>query len=270
MFRLLALSFALLPVAAMAQDASSPPVIPVALKDTAQIAAPPVPAQSSRDTAGSLASSPQSAPLPPAAAPTVKHPTSRRSSTAAILPFTGNLPAADLSAITSRFEGEMVAQDSFWILERRRMDQILKEQGFQQSGACDSSNCQVEVGQLLGVQKLFLGEVSRVGGLLTLTVRRVDVGTGRSETSHSLDIRGNVEDVLRLACREMALIASGVKSPDGDRSVLVAEKKNTLWPWLVGGAVVVGGGVTAAVLLSQGKSSSSASTSSETSVWVGW
>ena len=49
---------------------------------------------------------------------------------------------------------------------------LLKEQGFQQCGSCSGSDCLVEVGQLLGVQKLFLGEILQVGGLLTLTLRR--------------------------------------------------------------------------------------------------
>jgi hypothetical protein len=192
----------------------------------------------------------------------------RKIQTAAVLPFTGSLPPAELSALSNRFESEMIAQDSFLILERRRMDLILKEQGFQQTGACAGSDCQVEVGQLLGVQKVFIGEVSRVGGTTTLDVRRVDVATGRDEFGHFLDIRGSTEDVLRLGCREMALIQSGAKVPDKERSVLVAEHKTSVWPWVAGGVLLVGGGATAAILLERGSSHSSSP--SETQVWVGW
>lgn len=267
MLKALDMSFlVLIPALALAQEAplaGPPAAIP---KDSTHFV--PQAAGTARDTAPAPEAVP---PIP--ATPVASRTAPKRTSTAAILPFAGNLSASELSALTGRFESEMIARDSFWILERRRMDQLLKEQGFQQSGACGSSDCQVEVGQLLGVQKLFLGEVTRVGDLLTLTLRRVDVGTGRSEFSHALDIRGGTEDMLRLGCREMSLIASGAKTPDGDRSVLVPEKKPLLWPWLVGGAVVVGGGVTAAVLLTQDKSSSSSdskTTPGETSVWVGW
>jgi len=189
--------------------------------------------------------------------------------TAAVLPFTGSLPPSELAALSNRFESEMIGQDSFLILERRRMDLILKEQGFQQSGACAGSDCEVEVGQLLGVQKVFIGEVSRVGGTTTLDVRRVDVASGRDEFGHSLDIRGSTEDVLRLGCREMALIQSGAKVPDKDRSVLVAEHRTSIWPWVAGGALLAGGGATAAILLERGSSRSSGGPS-ETQVWVGW
>jgi len=264
-----------------AQSVASPPPVKVAVpRDSAKAFVPAIVPDTGRAPLAKADSTSASAPVlsavpavaPVATIPVISRLASKRTSTAAILPFTGDLPASELSAITGRFESEMIARDSFWILERRRMDQLLKEQGFQQSGSCSGSDCQVEVGQLLGVQKLFLGEISQVGGLLTLTLRRVDVGSGRSEFSHALDIRGTTEDMLRLGCREMSLIASGVKSPDGDRSVLVPEKKTRLWPWLLGGAVVVGGGVTAAVLLTQSKSSNStaAPLPSETSVWVGW
>ena len=193
----------------------------------------------------------------------------RRICTAAVLPFTGSLPPAELAALSNRFESELIAQDSFLILERRRMDLVLKEQGFQQSGACAGSDCQVEVGQLLGVQKVFIGEVSRVGGTTTLDVRRVDVATGRDEFGHFLDIRGSAEDVLRLGCHEMALIQSGAKVPDKERSVLVAQHRTSVWPWVAGGALLVGGGATAALLLDRG-SSRSPGGPTETQVWVGW
>ncbi len=210
----------------------------------------------------------------PAAAPTHSNASTsrKRSSTAAVLAFTGNLSPSDLAAITSRFEGEMIARDSFWVLERRRMDKILQEQGFHTSGSCTTSDCQVEVGQLLGVEHLFLGDVSKVGGILTLNLRRVEVGSGRSEFSHSLDIKGKVEDVLRHGCHEMALIASGTKKPESDRSVLVPEKAS-LWPWVAGGAVLVGGGVAAVVLLSQDEQAApdrQQTEGTETQVWVGW
>lgn len=286
MLRLLRLSvLVLLPVFAAAQDipSASPAVLP---NDSAgAIVSPPLvnavvsdsgrTAMAKADSAQKpvAAPAPTASVAPAAAVPVVSRPVSKRTSTAAILPFTGSLPASDLAALTNRFESEMIAVDSYQILERRRADQILKEQGFQQSGACGSSGCQVEMGQLLGVQKLLLGDVSQVGNVLTLTVRRVDVATGASEFSHALDLRGNAEDMLRLGCREMALIASGAKKSDGDRSVLAPEKKTALWPWIVGGAVVAGGAVTAAILLTQDKSSntsSNTSSSSETSVWVAW
>jgi hypothetical protein len=46
------------------------------------------------------------------------------------------------------------------ILERSRIYSILKEQGFQQTGAVDFSTA-VEIGKIVGVNAVFIGSVSR-------------------------------------------------------------------------------------------------------------
>jgi hypothetical protein len=175
----------------------------------------------------------------------------------AVLSFTGDgIATKDLSAVTSRFETELLATDSAKVVERRNIDKILREQGFQQSGACDNSECSVQIGQLLSVDGIYTGEVSKVGKTWSLSVKRTDVGTGQTLFSHVLDIQGSLEDVLRGGCPEMALIASGKKKPENQHTVLVA-KGGSVWPWVLGGAVVAGGAATAAILLTQDKSSSS-------------
>ncbi len=169
----------------------------------------------------------------------------------AVLTFAGGgLPDKDLAAVTSRFESELVATDSFRIVERRNIERILKEQGFQQSGACDNSECSVEIGQILSVEGIYTGELAKVGKTWSLSVKRTDVATGQTTFSHVLDIQGNLEAVLRGGCPEMALIASGKKKPASERSILVA-KKGSLWPWIAGGTAVVGGGAIAAILLTR-------------------
>lgn len=170
----------------------------------------------------------------------------------AVLPFTGSssLSASDLSSITGRFEAELMGTGAFRVLERRNVDAILREQGFQQSGACNTSDCQVEVGQLLGVERIVTGEITRLERLWSLNLRMVDVGSGAVVASHVLDIKGGLETVLRGGCPEMADILAGRKQPTSSRTVLAEERSNT-WAWILGGAVVVAGGATAAVLLLQ-------------------
>jgi len=175
----------------------------------------------------------------------------KRVQTVAVLAFTGDgIAPKDLAAITSRFETELLATDSFKVVERRNIERILSEQGFQQSGACDNSECSVQIGQLLSVEGIFTGEVAKVGKTWSLSVKRTDVGSGQTLFSHVLDIQGSMEDVLRGGCVEMSQIASGRKKPAEDRSILVA-KRGSLWPWIAGGTVLVGGAVVAAVLLTK-------------------
>jgi len=189
-----------------------------------------------------------------------------RRPTVAVLSFTGEgLAAKDLAAVTSRFEAELLATDSFTLVERRHIDKILAEQGFQKSGACDSAGCAVEIGQVLSVRSVFTGELSQVDGIWSLSVRRTDVASGRTVFSHVLDIRGGLDDVLRGGCAEMASIASGQKRPERDRTVLVARRP--LWPWIAGGLVVAGGATAAVLLLNSSKASTQPS---GTAVELSW
>jgi TolB-like protein len=154
----------------------------------------------------------------------------------------------DLMAVTSRFETELMKTGVFQILERRNMDVILQEQGFQQSGACNTSECQVEIGQLLGVEQIISGSITKMGNIITLNVKMVDVGSGQNKISHALDIKGDLELLMRGGCYEMAAIISGKKQPDKDHTVLTAEK-SSVWPWIVGGVAITAGVVITIILL---------------------
>lgn len=171
----------------------------------------------------------------------------------AVLDITGNFKdfsREDLSAIAGRFETELSKTGKMQILERRSMDLILQEQGFQQSGACNSSECQVQMGQLLGVDRIITGTLTKVDKLYTLNLKMVDVGSGQNSLSHALDIRGSLEDVMRGGCYEMAQIFAGLKKPTDSHTVLTAEK-GSVWPWIIGGTAVVAGAVVAVVVLTQ-------------------
>lgn len=161
----------------------------------------------------------------------------------------------DLAALSSRLETEFQKTERFQVLERRNMSAILSEQGFQQSGAC-GSDCQVQVGQLLGVERIVVGEVTKVDKILTLNLKMVDVGTGANLRSHALDIKGGMDVLLRGGAWEMAQIFSGRKTPSSEHSVLTADKQR-VWPWLVAGTVVVAGATVAVVYLLTGDESSS-------------
>lgn len=188
-------------------------------------------------------------------------PASKRLPHVAILDLTSTtsqLSRGDLLALGSRLETEFQKTQAFEMLERRNVDLILREQGFQQSGACNTADCQVQVGQLLGVERIVVGEVSKVGKIFTLNLKMIDVASGANLKSHALDIKGEMGDLLRGGAWEMAQIFSGLKKSTSDHSVLTADKA-PIWPWIAGGTVVVAGAAVAIVyLLNQDATQSSA------------
>jgi TolB-like protein len=113
------------------------------------------------------------------------------------------LNASEAKVITDRLRTELLATGVFTVVERGQMEEILKEQGFQQSG-CVSDQCVVEAGQLLGVNHILAGSLGQVGKTITMNVRLVEVATGQIAQAVNIDCRCAVEDVLQQTCRQVA------------------------------------------------------------------
>ncbi len=82
------------------------------------------------------------------------------------------------------------------MMERSQMDKILQEQGFQNSGACDKSDCAIQIGKILGIDQIVVGSVGKLGQSYILNVRLVDVGTGEILGSTSRTAPARIEKVI--------------------------------------------------------------------------
>jgi len=174
----------------------------------------------------------------------------------------------EVSAITDNLASKLQQSGKFRIMERSQMDQILKEQNFQQSGACDGNQCAVEMGKLLGIDRMVIGSVGLVGSTYTFNLRMIDVGSGEAVRTSARNHKGSIDEVLTDLVPAAVADLADLPQPTPIAMPLAstsepapapapANKGESLWPWLVGGAVVVAGGAAAAVLLTGGKSSSS-------------
>lgn len=72
-----------------------------------------------------------------------------------------NIEKSHAYILTDKLRGELIKTNKFSIVERQEMDEILKEQGFQQTG-CTSKECAVEIGQLIGVRLVLIGSVGKL------------------------------------------------------------------------------------------------------------
>jgi TolB-like protein len=161
-----------------------------------------------------------------------------KKSSIAVLPFEarGGLDRSVVTAIQERFESELINTQEASVLERSQMQAILKEQGFQNSGLCNQDNCDIEMGKLLGVEYLVKGSVSRVGDIISMNLKKIDVSTGVLVDSKAVDVDGGVEKVLTESCLKLANYFVSTGKPEGPISE-VESSSNTLW-WIAGGGVV--------------------------------
>lgn len=235
------------------------------------------------DTAGI---SPQNAPREVPVAVTL--PTKERLPVVAItsLDAKEGVTSGEAAVIADNLAVQLQQSGVFRVMERSQMEQILKEQSFQQSGACDGSQCAVEMGKLLGIDRMVIGSIGKVGTVYSLSLRLVDVGSGEALRTTAHNRKGGIEDVLTdllplavadLTGKPAPVVAKAPEAPvvpvvaaapalapapkpTAPEPVAAVESKGSIWPWLVGGAVVAGGGAAAVVLLS-GNSSTSATAS---------
>ena len=122
----------------------------------------------------------------------------------AVVDFGGNnVTEGDCRALTDRLRTELFNTKYYKVIEREMMEQIIKEQGFQQSG-CSTDECMVEVGKLIGVEKIIGGSISQVGNVFSVSARIVNVETGEIETTGVYDHMGNIGELLTGGMKKVA------------------------------------------------------------------
>ena len=106
-----------------------------------------------------------------------------------------SISVAEAVTLTNRLRVELFRTGRFMVLERAKMQEILEEQGFQETG-CTTEECLVEVGQLLNMQQMVSGSVSKFGEVYTIELRIFDVATGVIVKAAVEDVTGSLSDVL--------------------------------------------------------------------------
>ena len=103
--------------------------------------------------------------------------------------------------VTDMIRADLVDVGVFTVVERGQMNEILKEQGFQMTGCTDSA-CAVQVGKLLSAKKILVGETTKIGRTIVITVRIVDVEKGVADFA-AKETAAN-EDALEEASRSLS------------------------------------------------------------------
>ncbi|MFQ6612618.1 MAG: CsgG/HfaB family protein, partial [Fidelibacterota bacterium] len=116
--------------------------------------------------------------------------------TVAVLDFEGRgISQMEAATLTDRLMSELVKTDAVILVERSQMNEILEEQGLQQSG-CTTAECAAEVGALLGVQNMISGSFGKLGSTYTIDAKMFSVETGQTTVSVSKSYKGEVDGLL--------------------------------------------------------------------------
>ena len=134
-----------------------------------------------------------------------------KKTTVAVLEFqtSGGLEKSEVSALSNRFRGILVKTKAFEVVEREKMNEVLKAQDFNVSDACNTAECAVQVGQLLGVEAMIAGDLGKIGDTYTIDLRLIDVQSGKILQTQTQDYVGKVDGLLGVM-QSMANAIAGV------------------------------------------------------------
>ncbi len=145
----------------------------------------------------------------------------QKKQTAAVLEFvSADLSKNEVTNLTNRFRNLMSQTNAFDMIERDKMKDILKEQDFTMTESCNSAECAVQIGQLLGVEVMIAGDIGKMGQMYTIDLRMVDVSTGKILLTKSEDYKGDIEGLLTV----MKLIANdfaGIKTEGRSKGAII-------------------------------------------------
>lgn len=166
----------------------------------------------------------------------------------AIFPITSKiLDDGERSALTDALRSEIGKNSNYQVMERSQMSEILKEQGFQQSGACNETSCLVEMGQLLGANYIVIGNIGQVGKTYSVNGRLVDVATSKIMKDVTTSHKGSKDEILTDV---IPGLAKELDVKKGDKKVSENKKKGPIIGTVVG-LTVVAAAVPAIILLTR-------------------
>ena len=133
----------------------------------------------------------------------------------------------ELSILSERLRSELFKTDKYVVMARGEMNSILQEVEFQNSGACDDASCMVEVGRVLGVSKIVAGSVGKLGEFYTVSLRLIDVQTGKIDKSVDYDYSGTISKLVTKAMAEIALKLSSSQTAQVDEPEKIEVEDNS-------------------------------------------
>lgn len=99
----------------------------------------------------------------------------------------GGVSEVAVQALSDRFRQELLGTQRMIVIDRQKMDLILREQGLQLS-ECTEEECAIEMGRLLNAEKSLVGKISKVGQRYILQVEMLDLVSGRIDFSKSHEV----------------------------------------------------------------------------------
>jgi len=148
----------------------------------------------------------------------------RKMETVAVLDFEGRgISQLEAGTLTDRFTSALGKTEAILIVARQEMNEILKEQGFQQQEGCTTVECAAEVGALIGVKNIINGSIGKVGETYTIDAQMIAVATGATVKSVNKTYAGKIDGLII----EIEMMAWDIVGLDPPADLISRQRRGT-------------------------------------------
>ena len=98
-------------------------------------------------------------------------------------------------ALANIVRHEVLQSGRLTLIDRDRTEAVLLEQGFMMAGGCYDVSCLVQMGKVLGAERVITGSINRLGRKYIIELRAANVGSGQIEALETREYTGSVEEI---------------------------------------------------------------------------
>jgi len=121
----------------------------------------------------------------------------KKKATIAFLGFEAkDIPASGNDILSDLVRDELIKSGKYTVIDRQNTAALIKEMNLQASGITDEKSA-VSLGKMLGVQKVLTGTIGELGNLYVITLKIIDVQSGRIERIETEEYTGSMENLRR-------------------------------------------------------------------------
>jgi hypothetical protein len=89
------------------------------------------------------------------------------------------LPAATAAEISNGIRSHLKKLDVFELIDPATIKSVLQDQQMLSAGICNQSSCAIQIGQLLGADRVAIGSISLIDGTYSVNIRTIEINSGK-------------------------------------------------------------------------------------------
>ena len=116
-----------------------------------------------------------------------------------------DIPPSGADILSDLVREELIKSGKYNVIDREHTEYLLEEITFQHTDLTDQDSI-ASIGNLLGVEKLMIGTIGKLGDLSIITLRIIDVETGvieRTETEEFIGMMEELRKPVRIAVQKL-------------------------------------------------------------------